>query len=135
MRKYKHLSAEERSVIVIEHRNGSSTRAIALRLGRSASTVSRELARNGDTATHYDATRRHRRTVLVVKDAAGGASCSLAAHCIDMCITGWSIGAGRRSRLLPDFAVCIPTILTSAPATKRFTLRYTLIREADSSRR
>uniref|UniRef100_UPI00158B070A IS30 family transposase n=1 Tax=Burkholderia anthina TaxID=179879 RepID=UPI00158B070A len=57
MRKYKHLSAEERAVIMIEHRNGSGTRAIARRLGRSASTVSRELARNGDTAAHYDATR------------------------------------------------------------------------------
>ncbi|MGD1325485.1 helix-turn-helix domain-containing protein, partial [Pandoraea pnomenusa] len=45
MRKYKHLSAEERAVIMIEHRSGSSTRAIARRLGRSASTVSRELAR------------------------------------------------------------------------------------------
>ncbi|WP_278653237.1 helix-turn-helix domain-containing protein, partial [Pandoraea pnomenusa] len=29
MRKYKHLSAEERAVIMIEHRSGSSTRAIA----------------------------------------------------------------------------------------------------------
>ncbi|MBR8142696.1 helix-turn-helix domain-containing protein [Burkholderia sp. AU19243] len=58
MRKYKHLSAEERSVIMIEHRNGSSTRAIALRLGRSASTVSRELARNGDTAIRRRTTMR-----------------------------------------------------------------------------
>ncbi|WP_155738946.1 helix-turn-helix domain-containing protein, partial [Ralstonia pseudosolanacearum] len=43
MRKYKHLSAEERAVIMIEHRNGGSTRAIARLLGRGASTVSREL--------------------------------------------------------------------------------------------
>ncbi|WP_155738993.1 helix-turn-helix domain-containing protein, partial [Ralstonia pseudosolanacearum] len=58
MRKYKHLSAEERAVIMIEHRNGGSTRAIARLLGRGASTVSRELARNCDTAAaHYDATQ------------------------------------------------------------------------------
>ncbi|MGO4328284.1 IS30 family transposase [Cupriavidus sp. 2TAF22] len=58
MTKYKHLSAEERAVIMIEHRKGSGTRVIARLLGRSASTVSRELARNRDTAVpHYDATR------------------------------------------------------------------------------
>lgn len=58
MTKYKHLSAEERAVIMIEHRKGSGTRVIARLLGRSTSTVSRELARNRDTAVpHYDATR------------------------------------------------------------------------------
>lgn len=47
---YKHLSAEERAVIMIEHGKGGSMRAIARLLGRSASTVSRELARNRDAA-------------------------------------------------------------------------------------
>lgn len=45
---YSHLSAEERAVIMIEHGKGSSMPAIARLLGRSASTVSRELARNRD---------------------------------------------------------------------------------------
>jgi IS30 family transposase len=45
---YSHLSAEERAVIMIEHGKGSSMRAIARLLGRSTSTVSRELARNLD---------------------------------------------------------------------------------------
>ena len=58
MRKYKHLSAEERAVIMIEQRKGSCTRAIARLLGRSASTVSRELTRNGNmSALPYDATQ------------------------------------------------------------------------------
>lgn len=56
MRKYTHLSAEERAVIMIEHRKGSGIRAIARLLGRSASTVSRELERNRDAgARPYDA--------------------------------------------------------------------------------
>ncbi|MHA6851823.1 helix-turn-helix domain-containing protein, partial [Ralstonia pseudosolanacearum] len=56
MKKYKHLSAEERAVIMIEHRKGSSVRGIARLLGRNASTISRELVRNGNTAArHYDA--------------------------------------------------------------------------------
>ncbi|HUD40968.1 MAG TPA: helix-turn-helix domain-containing protein, partial [Dokdonella sp.] len=45
-RQYQHLSAEERAVIQIERRNGSSLRAIARGLDRDVSTVSRELARN-----------------------------------------------------------------------------------------
>ncbi|MFM0362330.1 hypothetical protein PQR35_15405 [Paraburkholderia sediminicola] len=45
-------------VIMIEHRRESSTKVIARLFGRSASTVSRELVRNGGTATsHYHATR------------------------------------------------------------------------------
>lgn len=45
-RQYEHLSAEERAVIQIERRNGSSLRAIARSLDRNVSTVSRELSRN-----------------------------------------------------------------------------------------
>lgn len=42
---YRHLSAEERAVIMIEHQDGSSLRSIARRIGRSAATVCRELKR------------------------------------------------------------------------------------------
>ncbi|MBN8426946.1 MAG: IS30 family transposase [Xanthomonadales bacterium] len=44
--KYTHLSAEERAMIEIEVGNGSSLRSVARRLGRHASSVSRELSRN-----------------------------------------------------------------------------------------
>jgi IS30 family transposase len=58
MTKYKHPSTEERAVIMIEHRKGSGMKTIARLFGRSASKVSRELARNDGTATsHYDAAR------------------------------------------------------------------------------
>lgn len=43
---YSHLSEEERQVIQIEVGNGTSIRAIAGMLGRSPSTVSREIKRN-----------------------------------------------------------------------------------------
>ena len=45
-RQYQHLSAEERAVIQVERRNGSSSRRIARALDRSVSTISREIARN-----------------------------------------------------------------------------------------
>jgi len=55
---YRHLSAEERAVIMIEYGKDTSVCAIARLLGRSASTVSRELARNRDgSSPSYDATR------------------------------------------------------------------------------
>lgn len=45
---YEHLSAEERAVIMVMRGAGSSVRAVAEQLCRSASTISRELRRNGD---------------------------------------------------------------------------------------
>ena len=44
-RRYKHLNGEERGVILAEHRRGASLQAIGLLLGRSASTIGRELRR------------------------------------------------------------------------------------------
>lgn len=43
---YHHLSYEERAIIQVEIDNGASLRSIAKRLGRSPSSISRELARN-----------------------------------------------------------------------------------------
>ena len=54
-RTYHHLSPEDRAMIMIERQNGSSLRSIARRLGRSPSTLSRELRRAGPGM--YDATR------------------------------------------------------------------------------
>nr|WP_075807044.1 helix-turn-helix domain-containing protein [Melaminivora alkalimesophila] len=54
-RTYHHLSSEDRAVIMIERQSGSNLRSIARRLGRSPSTLSRELQRAGPGA--YDATR------------------------------------------------------------------------------
>ena len=42
---YRHLSVEDRAVVMIEHREGRSARAIASLLGRAPSTISRELRR------------------------------------------------------------------------------------------
>ncbi|MEO5395557.1 helix-turn-helix domain-containing protein, partial [Bifidobacterium bifidum] len=43
---YSHLSEEERQVIQIEIGNGTGIRAIGTMIGRSPSTVSREIKRN-----------------------------------------------------------------------------------------
>ena len=53
---YSHLSAEERGAIMVGKAHGESARQLARLLGRSASTISRELARNG----HREPTERPR---------------------------------------------------------------------------
>jgi len=55
-KRYKHLNGEERGVILAEHRRGASLGAIGALLGRSASTIGRELLRGrpeGDPARPY----------------------------------------------------------------------------------
>jgi IS30 family transposase len=55
-RRYKHLNGEERGVILAKHRRGASLGAIGLLLGRSASTIGRELHRgrpDGEPAQPY----------------------------------------------------------------------------------
>ncbi len=49
-RRYKHLDSEERGVILAEHRRGASLRGIGMLLGRSASTIGRELRRGRSDA-------------------------------------------------------------------------------------
>ena len=59
-RRYKHLNGEERGVILAEHRRGASLGAIGLLLGRSASTIGRELVRGrpeGELTQPYCAKR------------------------------------------------------------------------------
>jgi IS30 family transposase len=55
-KRYKHLNCEERGVILAEHRRGASLGAIGALLGRSASTIGRELGRGrpeGDPGQPY----------------------------------------------------------------------------------
>ena len=55
-KRYKHLNGEERGVILAEHRRGASLQGIGLLLGRSASTIGRELFRGrpeGEPAQPY----------------------------------------------------------------------------------
>lgn len=54
-KQYKHLSAEERAVLMVMLDAKQSLRAIAARLGRAPSTLSRELARTLGTGERYDA--------------------------------------------------------------------------------
>jgi len=59
-KRYKPLNGEERGVILSEHRRGASLGAIAVMLGRSASTIGRELRRGrseGDPGQPYCAQR------------------------------------------------------------------------------
>jgi len=49
-KQYSHLSSEERAMMQIEIGNGASIRSIAARLGRSASTLCREIGRQAESA-------------------------------------------------------------------------------------
>ena len=53
------LTFSEREEIAVARAGGESMRSIARRLGRSPSTVSRELVRHGDRAGRYRATTAH----------------------------------------------------------------------------
>ena len=59
-RRSKHLSSEERGVILAEHDRGSSQRAIGRVLGRPASTIGRELARGRQADGSYCPTAARR---------------------------------------------------------------------------
>ncbi len=59
-RQSKHLSSEERGVILAEHNRGGSEREMGRLLGRPASTICRELARGRQTDGTYCPTAARR---------------------------------------------------------------------------
>ena len=63
MRRYRHLSAEERDRIAEMHARHEGVSAIAAAIGRNKSTVSREIARNGRNG-RYGAIAAHKSPVL-----------------------------------------------------------------------
>ena len=58
---YQHLSRDERAAIAIGLEQALSRRAIARRLNRSPSTISREVRRNGGKRVYHPARARQRR--------------------------------------------------------------------------
>lgn len=106
---YSHLSAEERAVIMIEKANGSSLRSIGRLLGRSASTIGRELRRQPPHARGYDADSAGRRYLQQRqqcrrrKRLAEGSEL-LAQVRNGLCLHGWSPQqiAARLRKMHPD---------------------------------
>src|SRR5262249_34234556 len=64
---YQHLSRDERAAIAIGLEQGLSRRAIARRLNRSPSTISREVRRNGGKRVYHPARARQRREARPVR--------------------------------------------------------------------
>ena len=134
---YEHLSYVERLSIDEGRRSGLSIRAIAGRLGRAPSTVSRDIRRLAPWQTHYDAppaffaalyrrsqSRRGRRKLI--------AGSPLFEHVAGQLRAGWSPLqiAGRLRRMDPDDrpgTVCHETIYTALYALPRGTLRKELL--------
>jgi IS30 family transposase len=67
MKKYKHLTREERDLIAINNAKGLSNRKIALKLRRDRRTIDRELKRNTKYFQQYLPSRAERRAKRVAK--------------------------------------------------------------------
>ena len=137
---YKHLSADERSAIHRGRSQGHSLRAIAAALGRPASTVSREVARNAGGAGYdpssaqqgYRQRRRGRR-----KLAPGTPLWEPVV--MDLC-RGWSPQqvAGRRRAMHPDepaLRVSHETVYLALYALPRGELRKALLGQLRQGRK
>ena len=90
---YRHLTPMERGQIQAWLSQGLSQRAIAVQLGRSASTVCRELARNRAPSKAYSAARAQKRYEQVRKTCRRTTSLSepaLRRYLFDKMTEGWS---------------------------------------------
>lgn len=146
-RNYNHLSAHERGTIMVGKARGESARQLAVWLGRSPSTISRELARNGHREPEarpcmgrprlaYDAQRAGQRAVRLSRKPRRPrklASVSrLWQHVRGLLAKGWS--PQQISRTLrrqhphqPAWHVSHETIYTAIYAAPRGELRRALV--------
>jgi transposase, IS30 family len=133
---YEHLTAEDRSTLMLMCAEGSSQRAIARNLGRSPSTISRELARTSSTAKPYDASQAGKQALAMRHEPRR--SSKLAPDTVLFCVVedylreGWSPEqiAGMLKRAWPDDAsktVSHETIYTALYVMPRGGLRKELI--------
>ena len=137
---YSHLTAAERTTLMVMLAEGSSQSAVAAHLRRDRSTVSRELARNGTdditTRQPYDAVLADQRA-RALREAPGrfpklGADTPLFAVVADQLREGWSPEqiAGRLKRTFADDScrtVSHETIYTAIYVMPRGALRSDLI--------
>jgi IS30 family transposase len=148
---YSHLTAAERTTLMVMLAEGSSQSAVAAHLRRDRSTISRELARNGTdditTRQPYDAMLADQRA-RALREAPGrfpklGADTPLFAVVADQLREGWSPEqiAGRLKRTFADDScrtVSHETIYTAIYVMPRGALRsdlISLLRQAHAKRR
>ena len=96
-RVYEQLSESERQAIALGLQQGQSMRAIARALGRSASTISREIERNSG-GSGYSSKPAQQRCERNRRFARPAPSCTAAARCLSACAPGCA-SAGRPSKL------------------------------------
>jgi IS30 family transposase len=148
---YSHLTAVERTTLMVMLAEGSSQSAVAAHLRRDRSTISRELARNGTdditTRQPYDAVLADQRA-RALREAPGrfpklGADTPLFAVVADQLREGWSPEqiAGRLKRTFADDScrtVSHETIYTAIYVMPRGALRsdlISLLRQGHAKRR
>ena len=144
---YQHLTAAERVTLMVMRAEGESQRACAAHLGRSSSTISRELARNPQACGRYDGVIADRRA-RALRQAPGlhpklGPDTPLFGVVHDHLRAGWSPEqvAGILKRAFPDDKsrnVVHETIYTAIYVMPRGELRRDVIaclRKARGKRR
>ena len=134
--KYQQLQPEDRMTIASMSQQGSSMRAMARMLGRSVSTISRELGRNAAAAAHYAShtaqvhcTGRRRAGRAAAKLDMDGVNWSVMLTLLDWKWSPQQI-AGTLKRVFPDEPVrhvSHETIYTAIYAQPRGELRRQLI--------
>ena len=115
---YEQLQAEERLEIASLRQRGSSIRAMARILGRSASTLSRELRRNSSVLGYVPAAA-HALSLARRSNSAGAPKLGPHSACWSVVLTllEWR----RLSKSLESSSVCSQTIRLCRSRTKRFT--------------
>ena len=120
----RYLSEDDRVAIADLRGDGFGVRAIAARLGRSPSTVSRELHRNRDPLSLTY--RPFAAQMMAARRRAGpaAASCYAIGNCASTWQAGWQCG-GARSRSARRCAVSSPVTPGGTWSTRRSTRRST----------
>ena len=138
----RYLSFAEREEVALGRAAGESMRSIAARLGRSPSTISRELSRNAESGGGYRATSAH---ALAYERAGRPKPAKLATNAPLRAMVEEYLGkryspeqiAGRLRRECgddPQMRVCAETIYQSLYVTSRGALRHELTRSLRTAR-
>lgn len=130
-KQYSQISSEERDKIAILRAEGCSIREIARVLGRSHSTLLRELKRNSALVNkgYYLPSSAHQRACVRKRQAAYRSKLNsswLRNHIVTHLKLGWSpeIIAGRLSRDYPEHSISHETIYSYIYTEEPFLIRY-----------
>ena len=113
----RYLSEQERIALADLHRTDRSIRSIATEMGRSPSTISKELRRNANAAGRYEPHGAHRQAAGRDDHVPGQANWPGTPRCRSTCRTAWRSG-GAQNRSATRCRRSFRTILRGAWCTR-----------------